>query len=792
MKKLLLHFSFILVFTSTLMAQTAVQPSGSGTSEDPYLVSSIDNLYWITQNSNSWDKYFEQTADLDATGTSTWNSNLGLTHIGNTTIPFNGVYDGKGHTISNLQNIDHGGTTGLFGYINGGRVKNLGLINPIISGGSHTGAIVGLAQNYGSVVENSYVSGGTVTGTSVYVGGLVGSSENAYFAGCFSSANVTGSYHVGGFSGYIYNSVFTNCYATGNANTTHASNGNVGGFGGSALQFSYFINCYSTGSPSATSNSNIGGFVGSVSTYFSYHTFWDVQTSGQASSSIGTGKNTAEMKTLSTFTDVGWDFSSPIWNISSGINNGYPNLQSNSNPHFWHGRYGKGWNEAKNWGAYKVPGATDDVNIPSDTYRGLNIPEGAICNNFRIEKDADVTIQGSFTVNGILTLGVDLNLYTQTLTFGPLGSLVEGDGEMMGHVGLMTTTRDLSGLSSENVAGFGAFITTSADMGSTVVARGFAAQTGNGNQGIKRYYDILPTNNSGLNAAVAFSYKESELNGLDESTLVLFKSTDGGNTWTDMGGILNSSSNIIILTGIDSFGRWTIGSTDASLEAAQIPVVTTDAISSISLTSAISGGNVTDEGSDAVTAKGVCWSTNSSPSIYDDLTSDGTGSGVFTSSISGLNSGETYYVRAYATNSAGTAYGNEIVFTTNELPVITTQEVTEINEFGAIGNGNIISLGNPNPTSYGVCWGTSNMPTVSGSHSDEGTANNTGAFTSTITGLTPGTVYYVRAYATSSEGTVYGEEVSFLTSPLVPLSNWSIWIGFIAIGGFIAFRLIRR
>ena len=77
-----------------------------------------------------------------------------------------------------------------------------------------------------------------------------------------------------------------------------------------------------------------------------------------------------------------------------------------------------------------------------------------------------------------------------------------------------------------------------------------------------------------------------------------------------------------------------------------------------------SGGTVGADGGAAVTARGVCWSTTTNPTIANSKTTDGTGTGIFTSAITGLTSGTTYYVRSYATNSAGTTYGPEVIFTT--------------------------------------------------------------------------------------------------------------------------------
>jgi uncharacterized protein (TIGR02145 family) len=95
-----------------------------------------------------------------------------------------------------------------------------------------------------------------------------------------------------------------------------------------------------------------------------------------------------------------------------------------------------------------------------------------------------------------------------------------------------------------------------------------------------------------------------------------------------------------------------------------LPIITTMIVDSITQFSATSGGNITDDGGEGVTVRGVCWSTTGNPTIADTKTEDGTGVGSFTSSVSGLIAGTSYYLRAYATNSVGTTYGNEISFAT--------------------------------------------------------------------------------------------------------------------------------
>ena len=95
-----------------------------------------------------------------------------------------------------------------------------------------------------------------------------------------------------------------------------------------------------------------------------------------------------------------------------------------------------------------------------------------------------------------------------------------------------------------------------------------------------------------------------------------------------------------------------------------LPELSTSSLTNITSTSAICGGNVISDGGDIILARGVCWSTDFNPTIDDNVTTDGSGSGSFVSNITGLTSGTYYYIRSYATNSAGTAYGNEVIFNT--------------------------------------------------------------------------------------------------------------------------------
>ena len=188
--------------------------------------------------------------------------------------------------------------------------------------------------------------------------------------------------------------------------------------------------------------------------------------------------------------------------------------------------------------------------------------------------------------------------------------------------------------------------------------------------------------------------------------------------------------------------------------------LTTTEITQITQTTAVSGGNISSENGGTVSIRGICWGKNPYPTTINNKTTDGVGVGVFTSTLSGLDGNTTYYVRAYAVNSSGTAYGNQVVFKTSPAtPTLTTIPVTKISKSSAVSGGNISNDGGAKILSRGICWGTSSIPTIEDSFTIDG--EGLGIFESSITGLTTGTLYRVRAYATNSAGTSYGNMVSF-------------------------------
>ena len=197
--------------------------------------------------------------------------------------------------------------------------------------------------------------------------------------------------------------------------------------------------------------------------------------------------------------------------------------------------------------------------------------------------------------------------------------------------------------------------------------------------------------------------------------------------------------------------------------------LTTNVATTVTNITAISGGNITSDGGTPVTARGVCWSTSPNPTVANDSTRNGVGPGAFTSNISGLLGSTTYYVRAYAINTTGVAYGNQIIFTTPvpTTPSLTTTALSSITSVSVATGGSVINNGGAPITARGVVWDTLANPLVTKNRSINGSINN--IFLDTIRGLAGSRLYYVRSYATNSVGTAYGNQLVFTTlTPMVP------------------------
>lgn len=196
--------------------------------------------------------------------------------------------------------------------------------------------------------------------------------------------------------------------------------------------------------------------------------------------------------------------------------------------------------------------------------------------------------------------------------------------------------------------------------------------------------------------------------------------------------------------------------------------LTTAAVTAITSSGATSGGSMVTSGSGTITAKGVVWSKTQNPTIADASTSNGTGTGSFTSAMAGLQANTFYYVRAYATDSDNqTVYGNQVSFKTlNSSVMINTDPVVMFTSTTASVSG-IVTVLDPmvSISVAGLCWDTSASPTLANNKTQEVfNLPPGGPVAGTMTGLTAGTKYYVRIYATDNTGqTTYGNVQSFTT-----------------------------
>lgn len=320
---------------------------------------------------------YQLVNNIDASATSTWNGGDGFDPIGSSVNKFTGSFDGKGYAIDSLYIHRSGeGDCGLFGNVGDNvTIQNVSLTNIEVFGSgqtgygalagrvgenctikkcsasgvrtygsSYVGGLVGLL-GIGSTMQNCYATL-PVTGNDGTIGGLIGVAntdsiiENCYATGaithldtfypraggfvglnwgiirrCFAIGDIAGYNQNGGFVGYNGGTI-ENCYARGDV----TSNDKVGGFCGQNV--GTIDDSYSTGAP--IGNEDVGGFCG-INDDTITNCFWDTQTSGEATSDGGTGKTTTQMKTQSTFTDAGWNFTT-IWDIDGVTNNGYPFL----------------------------------------------------------------------------------------------------------------------------------------------------------------------------------------------------------------------------------------------------------------------------------------------------------------------------------------------------------------------------------------------------------------------------------------------------------------------------------
>lgn len=200
------------------------------------------------------------------------------------------------------------------------------------------------------------------------------------------------------------------------------------------------------------------------------------------------------------------------------------------------------------------------------------------------------------------------------------------------------------------------------------------------------------------------------------------------------------------------------------------PTVTLNAVDKISYNTALLRGGIVSIGSQRVTKHGFCWDIKEQPTLGTGSScnlGDCTSAKDFEYTVSQLQPGTKYYARAYAENAEGISYSNQMTFVTTEQPqkpVVETGVVSSIRASQAMASGNILKIGNDaGITEYGHVWNNSANPTTANNKTAFGATSSVGPFTSTLNELKPHTTYHVRAYATNSIGTSYGEDVTFAT-----------------------------
>jgi len=342
-------------------------PAGFGTTNDPYQIASLNNLYWLSATSAARTNHCIQTADIRAYSTARIDFGKGFSPIGNEYDRFSGSYDGQAHTIRGLTIRRTGqDNVGLFSYVSAATLRNIRLVDAVVEGRNYVGSLVGWARE-SALIEDCHSANLRVGGYQNQVGGLFGVlydstarrcwvsgtvscsapnpndiREYGGFAGelqanigipqverCRSACDVLvpsssgASFAAGGLAGWVGDAVVVvDCYASGSVIVPQTYW--VGGFGGVIQPASLppvISNCYSVGS--VTGLHPVGGFAGYKASATITACFWDIETSGLTNSAAGTGTNTVAMKTQTTFTGAGWDFDG-VWHMTEGVT--YPLL----------------------------------------------------------------------------------------------------------------------------------------------------------------------------------------------------------------------------------------------------------------------------------------------------------------------------------------------------------------------------------------------------------------------------------------------------------------------------------
>jgi len=703
-------------------------PQGSGTVGDPYQISNLGNLIWLSEHNNYWDKHYIQTDNIEAIDTNTLNNGEGLRTIGTYAEAFTGSYDGQNFVIDNLYINSNVEAVGLFGRTNGVEISNLGVTNVEIVSDWSVGVLVGVSSN--STIDNCFCTGSIDSNGGT--GGLIGDCGDSTISSSYVIVNITTGDQSGGFLGSTYQDDLSNCYCAGSISGT----------------------------------SEIGGFIGfgNLSTTIT-SCFWDIDATGQSTSEGGIGKTTSEMKTRSTFLDAGWDFlyetangTDDNWGIFNELNSGYPilttfysvypsilstipvipvmnstvkiggNITQDGNSSViakgicWstspnpalidsYSDEGAGTDEfystisgldsatqyyyrvyaTNSWGTaygeeyYLIPENNAGFCMEFDgvddylDFQDITIPKNIGTIEYWVKNSSEYDIHlytsdnGTSDRNGfggmdVLEIHTALDAEGKSFFIYQDGHTDVGRIEFSGTTDLrarngwyhIAVTYDTSGMMRLYVDGVeeaSADMTTKTFSGKTQHYNYFGKPVENSRffdgtvDEIRIWNDVRTETEITDNMDKIVSNDEADLIGY------LYLNESSGTRAYDI--VNENHGTLHNMTDED----WIVS--DCPLN--KLPNITTTIASINTTSSANSGGNVLEEGFSEVTSKGVCWSTSPNPALDDSYTLDGNGEGEYVSLLSGLEYITEYFYRAYATNSYGTAYGEEYSFTTPQF-----------------------------------------------------------------------------------------------------------------------------
>ena len=437
LRKIILFVVFSFYFSLNNYSQTAITPSGSGTSADPYLMSSLGNLYWLASENTkgakwSLGKYFLQTNNIDASDTKNWTYTWIPIGGKNSVTPsdgsdepsqnsnycFNGTYNGGGYVVDGLvcnNNFIGNSQSGFFGLTSSGSViLNLNITNISITTNSQkTAGLIGYAYN--TTIYNCS-STGVIYSTNQTVGGLIGQNQGGTTKNSSSACEVTGLGSVGGLAG-INQGTVSDCFSTGNV--TGDNNINTGGLLGQASNGNYYRSYTNSPVTTTVSPSEPGGFAGIIraSTAANSFCYWnsDNESDGYNSSAgsytfTAIGLTSLELQDINNF-HSSWDFVF-TWAFGS---DGFPTLINL--PNTWLG-VDTNWNNTANWSfgvlpSANLPNAKEFVSIPSGLNNYPVLTGGVNAYSVIIEAGASLTTNSYTLTNTFLfNKNVETNTWT--------------------------------------------------------------------------------------------------------------------------------------------------------------------------------------------------------------------------------------------------------------------------------------------------------------------------------------------------------------------------------------------